>query len=128
MTKYTRTRNAVFNIGYHVTLTPKYRKPFLWKLDRSVLRRIFYIAAIKSQGMIENLEIMPDHVHIFIRMKRNHMAISKMMQYLKGYTSFAIRSRFPWMKKYKAFWSAGYFVESVGNMSENVIKRYIQNQ
>lgn len=78
--------------------------------------------------MIENIEIMPDHIHMFIRMRNTHMPVAKMVQYLKGYMSFEIRNRLPWMQKYKALWSSGYFVESVGNMSEKVIKRYIDNQ
>ncbi len=35
---------------------------------------------------------------------------------------------FPALKKYKAFWSPSYFVESIGNMSESTIRKYIQNQ
>lgn len=128
MKKYTRSVNAVFNVGYHVTLTPKYRRPFLWKFNIKLLERLFHIAAIKARGMIENIEIMPDHVHIFIRMRHTHIPISKMIQYLKGYTSFEIRRRCQWAQQYKAFWSAGYFIESVGSMSEHIIKRYIENQ
>jgi putative transposase len=92
------------------------------------MRKIFDIAAIKVNGLIENIEIMPDHVHVFIRMKRNHFSLPKIVQMLKGFTSFAIRKRNPWMLKYKAFWSAGYFAESIGNMSESIIKKYIDNQ
>lgn len=128
MKKYTRTTNATFNLGYHITFCPKYRQSFLCNLDRHLLVRVFQIAAIKVQGLIENIEIMPDHIHIFIRMKRNHVPIPRIIQSIKGFSSFRIREINPWMKKYKALWGAGYFVESVGNMSEGVIKKYIDNQ
>lgn len=51
-----------------------------------------------------------------------------LIQTLKGYTSYMIRKRYQWMKKFKALWSAGYFIESVGAMSESVIRKYIDNQ
>ena len=31
------------------------------------------------------------------------------------------------MKKYKAFWSSSYFVESIGNISESTVRKYIRN-
>lgn len=126
--QYTYTRNAVFNLGYHITWCPKFRKPFLLRLDQTLLRKLVRVAAIKVHGVIENMEIMPDHVHVFIRLKRNHVAISRVVQSLKGYTSFSLRKACTWMKQYKALWSPGYFVESVGNMSEKVVKKYINNQ
>ena len=69
---------------------------------------------------------MPDH--IFIRLKQNHISKSKMVQILKGYSSYIIRKKYNFMKKYKALWSPSYFIESIGNMSEHVIKKYINNQ
>ena len=47
---------------------------------------------------------------------------------LKGGTSYSIRKRYPFLKKYKSFWSPSYFCETIGNMSEKVIRKYIQNQ
>lgn len=128
MKRYMRTRNAVFNVGYHITFSPKYRKPFLWKVNVSYLQRLFEVAAITVRGKVSNVEIMPDHVHIFIKMRQNHVAVSRIVQALKGYTSFMMRKKHPWMKQFKSLWSSGYFVESVGNMSEHVIQKYINNQ
>jgi putative transposase len=128
MKYYTRAKNSVFNLGYHITFCPKYRKPFLMRINLKMITHIFHVCAIKVNGIIENMEIMPDHVHIFLRLKNTNLPISKIIQTIKGYSSFAIRSKFIWMKKYKALWSSGYFAESVGNMSESVIKRYIKNQ
>lgn len=126
MKKYTRTTNSIFNLGYHIIWCPKYRKNFLLNLNQQFLLHTFHIAAIKVQGHIENINIMPDH--IFIRLKQNHISISKMVQILKGYSSYIIRKKYNFMKKYKALWSPSYFIESIGNMSEHVIKKYINNQ
>lgn len=128
MKKYIRTTNSIFNLGYHITWCPKYRKSFLLNLNQQFLLRTFQIAAIKVKGHIENIEIMPDHIHIFIRLKQNHINTAKIVQILKGYSSYMIRKKYNFMKKYKALWSPSYFIESIGNMSEKVIKKYINNQ
>jgi len=128
MKNYTRAKNSVFNLGYHITFCPKYRKPFLTRINIKMITHIFHVCAIKVKGIIENIEIMPDHVHIFLRLKNTKIPMSKIIQTIKGFSSFQIRNKLSWMKRYKALWSSGYFVESIGNMSENVIKKYIQNQ
>lgn len=128
MKNYTRTTNAVFNLGYHIIWCPKYRKHFLLDLDQQFLIHTFHITAAKINGLIENIEIMPDHIHIFLRLKQNHISISKIIQILKGYSSYTIRNKYQYMKKYKSLWSSSYFVESIGNMSEQIIKKYIDNQ
>ena len=126
--KYNRTTNCIFNLGYHIIWCPKFRANFLLNLDQKFLKRTFEISAIKVRGVIENIEIMPDHIHIFIQLKQNHLPISKIVQILKGFSSYTIRKKYKWMQKYKSLWSPSYFVESIGNMSEKVIKKYIDNQ
>ena len=69
---------------------------------------------------------MPDHVHLFIKIPVT-LSISKVIQQLKGYSSFRTRKILK-IHKYKSFWSSGYFCESVGHISELVIKKYINNQ
>lgn len=128
MKHYTRTNNAVYNLGYHITWCPKYRKSFLLQLDQNFLKRSLQLAAIKIQGVVENVEIMPDHIHLFVRLKSSKVSVSRLVQALKGYSSYAIKRKYTWMQKYKALWSAGYFAESVGNMSAATIKKYIANQ
>jgi len=71
---------------------------------------------------------MPDHIHMFIRSSTSNIEISKVVQIIKGYSSFIIRKKYIFFKKYKAFWSPTYFIESVGNISEKVVKKYIDNQ
>jgi len=79
--------------------------------------------------IIKEIEIMPDHVHIFINvLKPYKFKLTRFIHHLKGYSSFFIRKNKPWMKKYKAFWSPSYFVESIGHISSNVIRKYIRNQ
>ena len=69
---------------------------------------------------------MPDHVHLFIRMKPTQ-CVSNIIKQLKGYSSYYTRKKLN-LKKYKAFWSHGYFCESIGQISESIILKYIDNQ
>ena len=124
---YQRKRHSVFNTSYHIIWTPKYRKPFLMRFHDELLKLIT-TKAIKINCLIENIDIMPDHIHVFIRCKRNTLSVSKIVQYLKGYSSFMIRKKYPYMKKYKSMWSPSYFSESIGHMSEKVIKKYVDEQ
>ena len=124
---YQRKRHSVFNTCYHLIWTPKYRKPFLMRFH-DTLKQIIVTKAIKINCLIENIDIMPDHIHIFIRCKRNDLSVSKIVQYLKGYSSFMMRKKYPFMKKYKSMWSPSYFSESIGHMSQNVIKKYVDEQ
>jgi putative transposase len=127
MTRYIR-KNCVFNLAYHIIWSPKYRKSFLLDLDQQFLLDTFNDAAFKVNGIIENIEIMPDHIHIFIKLQQTDVNIAKVVQILKGYSSYTIRNKYSYMKKYKALWSPSYYIESVGNIAENSVKKYIENQ
>ena len=117
----------MFNICYHITICPKYRQPCLHRYEKMLIK-LFNEKAVAIGCAIENIEIMPDHVHFFIKCFNNNISISKIIQYLKGYTSYKIRRIYPNIKHYKAFWSPSYYVESIGHISENTIKKYIDNQ
>ena len=59
--------------------------------------------------------------------------MSKVIQLLKGRSSYEIRKEFPGLKEFlwgttKSFWCDGFFVETVGQVSERVIREYIRNQ
>lgn len=71
---------------------------------------------------------MPDHVHIFVKCKSVQFHLSKIINHLKGFSSFTIRNKNSYLKRYKAFWSPSYFAESIGNISEKTVRKYIQNQ
>jgi REP element-mobilizing transposase RayT len=78
---YTCTTNSIFNLGYHITWCPKYRKSFLLDLDQSFLKRIFQIVEIKVCGHIESIEIMLDHIHIFIFIRLKQIIVCSIITY-----------------------------------------------
>ena len=79
--KYTRRRTCVFNLNYHIIFCPKYRKGYLWKIGKSKLMGCFIKSAHKHSVIIKEIEIMPDHIHLLIRVNKN-IADSEVMKQL----------------------------------------------
>lgn len=125
--KLIKKSHSSFNISYHIVFCSKYRKRYLNYFEPYIIKCMNDKAKQLSFN-IENIQIMPDHVHMFIRCSNNSINIHKIIQSLKGYTSYKIRKQFKFLKKYKSFWSTGYFIESIGSISEKSIKKYIDNQ
>jgi len=82
------------------------------------------------------LEIMPDHLHLFIGARPTHNP-AQLVKRLKGNTSIQLRRCFPHLhylgyryhfKKFKNLWARGYYVGSAGHVSQEQVKRYIQEQ
>ena len=111
---------------YHIVWTPKYRRSFLKGLIKQNVEKSLLAKAEKLDVKIENMEIMPDHVHVFISIKPSQ-CISDIVRHLKGYSSYITRKNLN-LYRYKGFWCNSYFCESVGHISERTIKKYIDNQ
>lgn len=77
---------------------------------------------------IEKMEIMPDHVHLFVKcnpINSPHFLV----KHLKGYTSKILRDEFPSLKsRIPSLWTRSYYCESVGHISEKTIIKYIEEQ
>ena len=58
------------------------------------------------------------------------MGISSFMGYLKGKSTLMIYNRHLELqnKWNKAFWARGYYVATIGNLTEEAIKKYIAEQ
>jgi len=117
----------VSNISYHIVWIPKYRKHILVGEIKKELIKIFKIIEEKINIKIEVYEIMSDHIHLFVKGNQN-ITISNIVKYLKGYSSYELRKKFIFLKKYKSLWTPSYFCETIGHISEDVVKKYIENQ
>jgi len=125
--RWTQSKTSVYNVAYHLIWCPKYRKPILiTPIDDRL--KILLNEKAKTIGIkIDTMEIMPDHVHIFVKGKPIH-APHWIVQQLKGYTSRIMRKEFSILRKIPSLWTRSYYCESVGHISEDTIKKYIQNQ
>jgi putative transposase len=92
------------------------------------LRELLYEKADNMGVQIEALEIMPDHVHLFISADPTE-APQRLANQFKGYTSRILRQEFASLEsRLPTLWSRSYYVGSVGYVSEDSVKKYIANQ
>lgn len=128
MSAYQSTDGAVFRLGYHIVWCPKYRRRVLINGVDARLKELIEEKAIANGWTIEALEVMPDHVHVFV-MADPKSSPSRIANQFKGYSSHALRSEYPWLKsRLPTLWSRSYFAATVGNVSEGAIRHYIEQQ
>jgi putative transposase len=125
-----RTKGAVYNLNYHLVWCPKYRRNVLSGPVADRLRQL--LGEIATQNSFELLacEVMPDHVHLFVSVPPKHSP-STLAKLFKGITSRRLRQELGnqiCQKLWKpgTFWSPSYYVGTAGNVSGDVIKRYIE--
>ena len=114
----------------HLIWIPKYRKRVLIGQvairARDVLRQI----ALEHEIAIITGKVSVDHTHMFVSY-RPTQNVSKIMQWLKGISSRILLSEFPHLRKQfwgRHFWERGYLAVSSGNITDEMIQQYIDEQ
>ena len=123
---YRHESNAVSLLNYHFVWIPKRRKKVLVGDVATRLRQVFLDLAIEKGWDILALEVAPDHVHLFVSVKpvdAPHLVVKA----FKGRSSYYLRREFPQLKKLPSLWTNSYFVSTAGNVSSDVIRRYIED-
>jgi len=127
-TRWTTSNKAIYNLGYHIIWCPKYRREVLTDKIEKRLKCLLLKKAKDISINIVSMEIMPDHVHLFVKADPTDSP-HRIVQQLKGYTSRILRKEFKSLKsRLPTLWTRSYYIESIGNISENSIKKYINNQ
>ncbi len=127
-TRYRRNAGSVYSLKYHMVWCPKYRRKVLIGDIVEELRSLLYQKAQELDVTIESLEIMPDHVHLFIECDPTE-APQRLANQFKGYTSRMLRQKFPQLcSRLPSMWSRSYYVGSIGHVSDETVKRYIGMQ
>jgi len=92
------------------------------------LKELLIQKANEQKWTIENMEVMPDHVHVFIKANPTDSPMHIVSQ-LKGHSASVLRKEFPNLKtQLPCLWTRSYFCESVGHISEETVKKYINEQ
>ena len=126
--KYKTNNNIVYSCKYHVVWCPKYRRKVLTDDVAIRLKELLTQEAASINADIIEMEIMPDHVHLLIEVDPQY-GINKAVRHLKGSSSRILRNEFPSLKtRLPALWTTSYFVSTVGSVSLEGIKKYIENQ
>ncbi len=127
---YRHGSHTVFTIHLHLVWITKYRKKVL--VDSVALRLRDMIREICQREGVDIIKghVSQDHIHLFVSLPPQ-VTISRFVQRLKGKTSFKLLNEFPHLRKTywgRHFWVRGYFCCSSGNVTDDVIERYIEGQ
>ncbi|MEM0262368.1 MAG: IS200/IS605 family transposase [Nitrososphaerota archaeon] len=128
--EFRSTRYARYWCGYHFVWIPKYRRDVLVggvaEYTREVLKQILLELGCEPIA----IEVLPDHVHVFCSCPPR-LSPAYVVNYLKGKSARRILQKFPELKTGATrgkLWSRSYFVVTVGSVSADVIKRYVEEQ
>ena len=127
MSKYHASAHSTYNVAYHIVFSTKYRYNLLWYRAAEKLKHIFLQEEFGLGITIQAMEVMSDHVHLFITASPT-VAVPKVVRRLKGCSSYLMRKEFAYLRKYPSLWTRSYFVETIGNISESTVVKYIENQ
>ena len=125
------SRTCVYNVNYHVVWSVKYRRKIITQEIEARIKQIVYkVAADKgfTVRLCESGEM--DHIHCFISAPPK-ISISYIVKMLKGITARKLFMEFPEIKTklWKGeLWNHSYYVETIGSVSEQNIRRYIEKQ
>ena len=121
-------RNCVYQTAYHVIWCPKYRKSILEKEVATAIDKILDAVCMKHSWQIIAKEIQPDHIHLFLSIPPS-IAVCDVVKILKGSSARKLFTEFPILHKTLwggHLWSPSYYVGTAGNISAEVIKKYIE--
>jgi putative transposase len=130
MTEYRHGAHTVFRIHLHLVWVTKYRKPVMTGEVGTRLRELIREICGNQEVTIIKGHISKDHVHLFVSIPPQ-VTISRLLQMLKGKTSYKMMHEFPHLRKKfwgRHMWARGYFCVSSGNVTDEVIKQYIEEQ
>lgn len=127
---YRKGSHTVYQCHYHFVFIPKYRKPILRGEVALALRDL--VREVCKAYDIEILKghVRPDHVHLLLSVPPT-MAPSRVMNAIKGRSSNRLMRKFRELNRQfwgRHLWSRGYFVATSGNVTDDVLKRYIEDQ
>ena len=126
-----RTKHAVYDLKYHLVWILKYRKHILSGEVSGYLKEVFQQIAEEYEFRIDTMEVLEDHMHIFIEVPRRYSP-AQVAQIMKSVSARELFKKFPKLRKQLwagEFWSEGYFIRSVGDKgTADIIRKYIEYQ
>ena len=129
--KYRTSEHCKYICQYHIIWCTKFRYSIMKGKIEEAIKEILLTIAQKYKYKILALEVMPDHLHIFISCHPT-IAPIEIVRTLKSITTIEIFKRFPTLKSfYKrcgSLWSKGKFISTVGHLSSEIVKKYIEEQ
>lgn len=130
MQNYRKTSHSTYDLKYHIVWITKYRKKVLSGLIAEKTRDLIREICKANDVEIIKGHVSQDHIHLFVSVPPN-ISISQLLQFLKGKSSYKLMFGFKELQKQfwgQHLWARGYFACSSGNITDEVIMKYIENQ
>ena len=128
MEYYRSNHNVTYQCRYHVVFCPKYRRKVLPPPIDERLKTILAEQIERWGRELIEMEVMPDHVHVLLGCDPQ-FGIHRSVKLLKGHSSHALRAEFPALKRrLPSLWTNSYFVSTVGGVTLDTLKRYVEGQ
>ena len=128
---YKSKNHSKFILTYHIIFVCKYRKKLLIKYGEDV-KQIMYDISKRYDFEIKEMEVDKDHIHMMIESVPKISPL-QIVRVLKQQSTIQMWRKYSKeLKKYywaeNTFWTDGYFVSTIGEVSSKTLKHYIQNQ
>ena len=128
---YYKSSHLVFKCHYHVIFCPKYRHSILIGEVKDRLKELCYEIANNYEFEIIEMETDKNHIHMLINCNPR-FSIMSCVTAIKSITAKVLFKEFPYIKKRYLwggkFWSRSTFISTVGSVSLETVKKYIENQ
>ena len=126
--KYHASHSAVFSCHYHVLWCTKYRREVLSADMQARLKQLLLEKQDEYGYEIQGCDVLSDHVHLLLSITPAK-PVSTVIGRLKGYTAHILRSEYPELKsRLPSLWTRSKFVATAGEVTLEVLKRYVENQ
>ena len=125
-----KSSHVQYDIEYHIVWTTKYRyRVIVGKIAERTRKLVIQSCNSMNVNIIKGA-IGKEHIHLLVSCPPS-LSVSKLVQQLKGKTSRTLQMEFKELRKRywgRHLWASGYFCRSVGTVTRNIIKDYIENQ
>lgn len=130
---YDRSKHAVYSLRYHFVFVVKYRKKVFTDEMLDTIYDSFVRIGELIHARIEEFNGEEDHIHFILACSPKSPSVSGIVNILKGVSSRDLRKQFLELRRIyygpkSKLWSRSYFVSTVGGVTLDVLKRYIENQ
>lgn len=123
-------RHCVFKMHSHLVFVTKYRRKVFNKAMLCFLKKVFADVCLNFEARLIEFDGERDHVHLLVHYPPK-VAISKLVNSLKGVSSRLLRTHFDSIQHYYwkgVLWSPSYFTGSCGGAPITLIRQYIEQQ
>ncbi|MBR2668214.1 MAG: IS200/IS605 family transposase [Solobacterium sp.] len=126
--EYRSTETTVYCCRYHVIFCPKYRRKVLREPIAQRFKEIVLSMQEEQNFYVLEMEVMPDHVHLLLDVDPT-IGINILVSRIKGKTAHILNREFPELeRKLPTLWTRSKFIATVGSVSLDVVKKYIEDQ